>query len=83
MIKSLSKSHLLHVAQLHILGISTGFISSLEMGFVSALYEAIAEDENSLGFVALEDDEVLGFVAFTTGLSELLSKSVVCLIDMK
>jgi len=49
-------------------------ISSVSTGFIGSL---------GMGFVTVEDDEVLGFVAFTTALSELLSKSVVCLIDMK
>jgi ribosomal protein S18 acetylase RimI-like enzyme len=59
------------VAELHISGIATGFISSLGMDFVTVLYEAIAEDENSFGFVAVEDDKALGFVAFSTNLSKL------------
>ncbi len=56
---------------MHIQGIPTGFISSLGQEFVAALYEAIAEDENSFGFVAVENDNVLGFIAFTTNLSKL------------
>ena len=71
MITNLQKQHASQVAGLHISGISTGFISSLGINFVTALYEAIAEDENSFGFVALENDEVLGFVVFTTNLSKL------------
>jgi len=71
MINNLTKDHSLQVASLHISGISTGFISSLGQKFVSALYEAIAEDKNSFGFVAVENDKVLGFVAFTTNLSKL------------
>jgi len=71
MIKPITKLHSADVARLHIQGISTGFISSLGVGFVTALYEAIAEDENSFGFVAVEDDKVLGFVAFSTNLSKL------------
>lgn len=67
----LKKSFASQVAVLHISGISTGFISSLGHGFVSALYESIAEDDNSFGFVAVEDDKVLGFVAFSTNLSKL------------
>ena len=67
----LSFKHASSVADLHIRGISTGFISSLGAGFVTALYEAIAEDENSFGFVAVEDNDVLGFVAFSTNLSKL------------
>lgn len=59
MIKSLSKSYSSQVASLHIQGISTGFISSLGINFVTALYEAIAEDENSFGFVAVEDDKTI------------------------
>lgn len=54
-----------------IAGISTGFISSLGEDFVISLYEAIAEDENSFGLVAAEDDKVLGFVAFSSNLSKL------------
>ena len=67
----LSSQHASSVTKLHIQGISTGFISSLGQGFVAALYEAIAEDENSFGFVAIEDEKVLGFVAFSTNLSRL------------
>ncbi|MFA5293114.1 MAG: GNAT family N-acetyltransferase [Phycisphaerae bacterium] len=52
-------------------GIPTGFISSLGKRFIAELYEAIAEDKNSFGFVAVEDDKVLGFVAFSTNLSQL------------
>ncbi|HBR18956.1 MAG: hypothetical protein A2Y13_11545 [Planctomycetes bacterium GWC2_45_44] len=67
----LNKHYLFQAALLHIQGIPTGFISSLGQEFVAALYEAIAEDKNSFGFVAVEDDKVLGFVAFTTNLSRL------------
>ena len=67
----LNKHYLFQAALLHIQGIPTGFISSLGQEFVAALYEAIAEDKNSFGFVAGEDDKVLGFVAFTTNLSRL------------
>lgn len=59
------------VAQLHIQEISTGFITSLGKDFVTSLYDVIAEDENSFGFVAIENDAVLGFVAFSTNLSKL------------
>jgi ribosomal protein S18 acetylase RimI-like enzyme len=59
------------IASLHIAGISSGFISSLGQEFVTALYEAIAEDENSFGFVAIEEDKVIGFVAFSKNLSQL------------
>ena len=71
MITNLQKQHVSQVAKLHIEGIPTGFISSLGVGFVTALYEAIAEDENSFGFVAVEDNKALGFVAFSTNLSKL------------
>jgi len=76
MIKSLSKSHSTQTAHLHIQGIPTGFISSLGRDFVTALYEAIAEDKNSFGFVAVEDDKVLGFIAFSTNLNKLY-KSII------
>ena len=67
----IKSKHSFQVANLHIQGISTGFISSLGHDFVAALYEAIAEDENSFGFVAVEDGKVLGFVAFSANLSRL------------
>ncbi|MFA5553180.1 MAG: N-acetyltransferase [Phycisphaerae bacterium] len=67
----LNKSHSVHVGSIHIVGIPTGFISSLGKEFLSVLYEAIAEDRNSFGLVAIEDDKVLGFVAFSTNLSQL------------
>jgi ribosomal protein S18 acetylase RimI-like enzyme len=69
--ESLKKHDCQLVAKLHINGISSGFISSLGLGFVSALYEAIAEDESSFGFVAVEDGNVLGFVAFSSDISRL------------
>jgi ribosomal protein S18 acetylase RimI-like enzyme len=71
MITNLTKEYCPQVAALHISGISTGFISSLGIGFVTALYEAIKEDDNSFGFVSIEDNKVLGFVAFSTNLSKL------------
>jgi ribosomal protein S18 acetylase RimI-like enzyme len=58
-------------ADLHRQGISTGFISSLGKRFVTVLYESIANDKNSFGFVAVEDDKILGFVAFSGNLSRL------------
>lgn len=71
LINELNIRHAEQVAWLHIQGINTGFISSLGIEFVMALYGAIAEDKNSFGFVAVEDDKILGFVAFTTNLSKL------------
>ena len=76
MIKPLSKFHSTQIGQLHIQGIPTGFISSLGYNFVPALYAAIAEDKNSFGFVAEEQDKVLGFVTFSANLSELY-KSII------
>ncbi len=70
-LRLLCKSDVLSVAQLHINGISTGFISSLGLDFVTSLYEAIIEDKNSFGFVAVIDNKVLGFIAFSTNLSKL------------
>jgi len=64
------------IAALHITGISTGFISSLGIDFVRSLYEAIVDGKYGFGFVAEEDEKVLGFVAFTTNLSKLY-KSVI------
>jgi len=68
--------HAKPIAKLHIQGINTGFISSLGTDFVTSLYEAIAKSKTSFGFVAEENDKVLGFVAFTTNLNKLY-KSVI------
>jgi ribosomal protein S18 acetylase RimI-like enzyme len=59
------------VAALHIQCISTGFISSMGIDFVTALYEAIAQSEPSFGVVAVRDEKVLGFAAFTSNINEL------------
>lgn len=71
MIANFQKKYSKQAVQLHISGISTGFISSLGQEFVTALYESIAQDDNSFGLVAVEDDKVLGFVAFSANLSKL------------
>jgi ribosomal protein S18 acetylase RimI-like enzyme len=70
-IKSLDIKHCSATAKLHIEDISTGFISSLGTDFVTALYEAIAKNKSSFGFVAEASDKVLGFVAFTTNINKL------------
>ena len=64
------------VANLHIAGISAGFISSLGIKFVTALYEAIADNKYSFGFVVVDNKVVLGFVAFTTNIASLY-KSII------
>jgi ribosomal protein S18 acetylase RimI-like enzyme len=68
---SLDVSHAPQIAKLHIQGLSPGFISMLGCDFVTALYEAIAQNQMSFGFVAEEKGNVLGFVAFTTNLNKL------------
>ncbi len=75
-LSELKNKHSQEVAKLHIEGISTGFISSLGHDFVTVLYGAIAESKLAFGFVAEEENSVLGFVAFTTNLSKLY-KSVI------
>jgi hypothetical protein len=63
-IEQLGSDYKDNIALLHIQGIPTGFISSLGQEFVAALYEAIAEDKNSFGFVAEENEKALGFIVF-------------------
>lgn len=75
-ITELLPKHASQTAKLHISSISAGFISSLGIDFVTALYEAIAQNKTSFGFVAEEENSVLGFVAFTTNLNKLY-KSVI------
>ena len=70
-IVKLLPEHAREVAKLHVSGIHTGFISSLGVGFVTSLYQAIAASESAFGFVAKRQDEIIGFVAFTTNVNEL------------
>ncbi len=64
------------VAELHIQCISTGFISSLGIDFVTSLYEAIVQSNSSFGVVAVRNEKVLGFAAFSTNINTLY-KSIV------
>jgi len=81
-ITELLPEHAFQTAKLHMYGISTGFISSLGIDFVTALYEAIAQSKSSFGFVAQENNSVLGFVAFTTNINKLY-KSVIARSGLK
>jgi len=74
--KDLQVAHAGQVAALHIQCISTGFISSMGIDFVTSLYDAIVKSKSSLGVVAVRNEKVLGFAAFTTNLNKLY-KSVV------
>lgn len=74
--KDLQAAHAGQVAALHIQCISTGFISSMGIDFVTFLYEAIVKSKSSFGIVAVRNEKVLGFVAFTTNLNKLY-KSIV------
>jgi hypothetical protein len=60
-----------NVAALHIESIRRGFISSLGVDFVTSLYKAIARNRTSFGFVAVDNDKVLGFVVFTNNIKSL------------
>jgi len=74
--KDLQVIHAGQVAALHIQCISTGFISSMGIDFVTSLYDAIVKSKSSLGVVAVRNEKVLGFAAFTTNLNKLY-KSII------
>jgi ribosomal protein S18 acetylase RimI-like enzyme len=74
--KDLQAAHAGQVAALHIQCISTGFISSMGIDFVTSLYDAIVKSKSSLGVVAVRNEKVIGFVAFTTNLNKLY-KSII------
>jgi ribosomal protein S18 acetylase RimI-like enzyme len=74
--KDLQIAHAGQVAALHIQCISTGFISSLGVDFVTSLYEAIVKSKSSFGVVAVRNDKVLGFAAFTANLNRLYRSAV-------
>lgn len=69
--KDLQVAHAGQVAALHIQCISTGFISSMGIDFVTSLYDAIVKSKSSFVIVAVRNEKVLGFVAFTTNLNKL------------
>jgi ribosomal protein S18 acetylase RimI-like enzyme len=75
-LKDLQVEEARQVAALHIQCISTGFISSMGIDFVTSLYEAIAQGKSSFGVVAVRDEKVLGFAAFTSNINKLY-KSIV------
>lgn len=72
----LKKEHAKEIASLHIQNISRGFISSLGLEFVTILYQTIAEDKGSFGFVAVQESKILGFVAVSTNLSNLYKQMI-------
>jgi ribosomal protein S18 acetylase RimI-like enzyme len=74
--KDLQVIHAGQVAALHIQCISTGFISSMGIDFVTSLYDAIVKSKSGLGVVAVRNEKVIGFVAFTTNLNKLY-KSII------
>jgi len=74
--KELQVAHAGQVAALHIQCISTSFISSMGIDFVTSLYEAIVKSKSSFGVVAVKNEKVVGFIAFTTNLKKLY-KSVI------
>ncbi len=59
------------ISNLHIHGISTGFISSLGPKFLTCLYKAISRHDKSFCLIAEENNNILGFVAFTEDLKSL------------
>ncbi len=63
--------HVAQVAQLHIEGIKTSFISTLGIDFVATLYGSISTSESGFGFVAIKNENVIGFSIFTTNLNAL------------
>ena len=62
-IKHVTPEHVGEVAKLHITNISSGFISSLGPSFSRQLYRGIAGCRSAFCLVALEDNQVLGFIA--------------------
>lgn len=64
------------IASLHVKGIEGGFISSLGVEFVEALYEVVILDKTSFGFVADDEGNVVGFIAFTVNLNRLYRRII-------
>lgn len=72
----LNSSHIEEIAKLHIQGIKAGFISSLGLNFVKELYKSIAQSESCFGFIEEENNVAVGYIAFTTNLSDLYKRII-------
>jgi glycosyltransferase involved in cell wall biosynthesis/ribosomal protein S18 acetylase RimI-like enzyme len=74
--KHLERDLFPEIAELHIKNIPTGFISSLGKDFVTTVYRAIEKDQQSFGFVAMQNDKLLGFISFSNDLRGLYKVAV-------
>ena len=70
-IKHVTPEHVAAVALLHTENISSGFISSLGPSFSRQLYRGIAGCSSAFCLVALEDNQVLGFIAGAESVGKL------------
>ena len=67
----MTSEHVAAVALLHTENISSGFISSLGPAFSRQLYRGIAGCRSAFCLVALEDNQVLGFIAGAESVGKL------------
>ena len=67
-IDNLEYCHLKDVVDLHKAGINYGFGTYLGGGFLKYLYKNVIYSDSGIGYVALYDDKVVGFIASTVNL---------------
>lgn len=59
------------IADIHIKTFTGFFLTFMGKGFLKQMYKAYIQHEKSMLIVACDNDEVVGFVAYSTALSEL------------
>jgi ribosomal protein S18 acetylase RimI-like enzyme len=64
-IQPLTPQHALAIAKIHPVSQSGTFLTSLGQDFLTLLYNQISQSDHSASYIALRDDEVIGFVVAT------------------
>lgn len=73
-IKTEATDHYEEVARLHSQNITEGFLSTLGNSFLAKLYRGISNSSACGVFIAVENENVLGFIAYTCDVSNCYKK---------
>ena len=73
-IRELNKPNAKAVAELHAAAINKGFLAKLGIRFLRQLYLGIADDPESKVWIAVKDEKVLGFCAYSRNVTGMYSR---------
>jgi SAM-dependent methyltransferase/ribosomal protein S18 acetylase RimI-like enzyme len=62
------------ISKIHIDALGIGFLSTLGEGFLKTLYEGIARSRFGIGYVYVEDSQIIGFITGCEDVSKLLKE---------